>query len=262
MSHPDSQSCNGKNKGARHDGRVKLDPGPIAPPLNLPGPPPIAETIRRYFVDQPGQGERVLGLISGNGGLVRAWEAFARAGLGERFWGSAYDWLRIIDDKDLPGFFKSLDHAISRFTPAKQLVPLRADQRKNPLILHVDDDDGVRTLVEVMVSQELNGRASVASVGGCAGGLLLASLLLPDMVLTDVMEPGMDGFTFAGYLKKNPATRQVPFVFLTARRDIEAITTGARLGAKTYITKPFLPRELMPILRSILGIERGNPGSS
>lgn len=79
-----------------------------------------------------------------------------------------------------------------------------------------------------------------------------------DLVLLDVMMPGMSGFEVAGRLRNDPRTADLPFVFLSARADEEDIRRGFEVGAADYITKPFDPLQLGDHLNTVLhAIESG-----
>jgi len=67
----------------------------------------------------------------------------------------------------------------------------------------------------------------------------------PDLILLDVMMPGMDGFQVCEQLKRNPATQEIPIIFLTAKTETEAIVKGFEIGGVDYVTKPFNPPELL-----------------
>jgi DNA-binding response OmpR family regulator len=73
-----------------------------------------------------------------------------------------------------------------------------------------------------------------------------------DLVLLDVMMPGVDGFTVAERLRADPATAGIPVVFLTARADDADLRRGRRIGAADYVTKPFDPLRLGDRLRRVL----------
>lgn len=66
-----------------------------------------------------------------------------------------------------------------------------------------------------------------------------------DLILLDIMMPGIDGFTVCQEIKKNPLTASIPVIFLTAKTDVDAISKGFSLGAVDYIEKPFHPEELL-----------------
>ena len=65
-----------------------------------------------------------------------------------------------------------------------------------------------------------------------------------DLILLDVMMPGMDGFTLCKRIKQSKRTRAIPIIFVTAKTDIESVSQGFTLGAVDYVTKPFHPLEL------------------
>ena len=80
----------------------------------------------------------------------------------------------------------------------------------------------------------------------------------PDVILLDVMMPGLDGWRVAEQLVDDPATRGIPIVFLTARAEFRDRAKGLDIGGVDYITKPFNPLELAPLVRDLLArIDRG-----
>jgi len=81
----------------------------------------------------------------------------------------------------------------------------------------------------------------------------------PDVILLDVMMPGMDGWEVFGELLKDDRTAQIPIVFLTARAELRDQARGLELGGVDYVTKPFNPLELAPLVDDLLeGVERGD----
>src|SRR5882724_7023070 len=74
----------------------------------------------------------------------------------------------------------------------------------------------------------------------------------PDVVLLDVMMPGLDGWRVAEELLDDPETSGIPIVFLTARAELRDRARGIDLGGIDYVTKPFNPVELAPLVRSLL----------
>ena len=75
---------------------------------------------------------------------------------------------------------------------------------------------------------------------------------MPDLVLLDLMLPGVDGFAVTRALKADARTAQIPIAFLSARGDEADIVAGLELGAEDYITKPFSPRVLVARVKAIL----------
>src|SRR5919201_1900512 len=80
----------------------------------------------------------------------------------------------------------------------------------------------------------------------------------PDVVLLDVMMPGLDGWRVAEQLLEDVRTREIPIIFLTARAEFRDRARGLDIGGVDYVTKPFNPLELAPLVEDLLErIERG-----
>jgi signal transduction histidine kinase len=115
------------------------------------------------------------------------------------------------------------------------------DNIKKPLILIVDDTSkNIQVLGNILHSKGYN--IHVSSNGEEA--LESVKTNLPDLILLDIQMPGMDGFEVCKILKLNPATKDIPVIFLTVIIDHEKILHGFELGAVDYITKPFSIPEL------------------
>jgi DNA-binding response OmpR family regulator len=122
-------------------------------------------------------------------------------------------------------------------------------------VLVIDDEAPIRLLCRVNLEAEGMG---VSEAGDGPGGLHLARAQRPDVILLDVMMPGLDGWRVAEMLLDDPVTRDIPIVFLTARADVRDRARGIDLGGLEYITKPFNPVELASLVRGVLGaVERG-----
>jgi DNA-binding response OmpR family regulator len=81
---------------------------------------------------------------------------------------------------------------------------------------------------------------------------------LPDVILLDVMMPGLDGWQVAEELLDDESTSGIPIVFLTARAELRDRARGLDVGGIDYVTKPFNPIELASLVRDLLGrVERG-----
>ena len=113
-------------------------------------------------------------------------------------------------------------------------------------ILIVDDEPALQSMVKEILTQA--GYQTDAALN-CAAALERFSAAAPDAVLLDVMLPDGDGFSLLGQLRRK---RDVPMLFLSARDEDEARLRGLGLGADDYITKPFLPQELLLRLRAVL----------
>ncbi|MBE0639610.1 MAG: response regulator [Bacteroidales bacterium] len=77
-----------------------------------------------------------------------------------------------------------------------------------------------------------------------------------DLILLDVMMPGMDGFEVCKQLKNNPKTKEIPIIFLTAKSETENVVKGFELGAVDYVTKPFSTEELLARVKTHIDIRR------
>jgi two-component system alkaline phosphatase synthesis response regulator PhoP len=122
-------------------------------------------------------------------------------------------------------------------------------------VLVIDDEAPIRLLCRVNLEAE---GMQVAEAADGPTGLEKARADRPDVILLDVMMPGLDGWRVAEQLIDDPATRGIPIVFLTARAEFRDRAKGLDIGGVDYITKPFNPLELAPLVRDLLArIERG-----
>jgi two-component system alkaline phosphatase synthesis response regulator PhoP len=122
-------------------------------------------------------------------------------------------------------------------------------------VLVIDDEAPIRLLCRVNLEAE--GMDVVEAADG-PGGLEKARAETPDVILLDVMMPGLDGWRVAEQLLDDPLTNGIPIVFLTARAEFRDRAKGLDIGGVDYITKPFNPLELAPLVRDLLQrIERG-----
>lgn len=123
-------------------------------------------------------------------------------------------------------------------------------------VLVVDDEGPIRLLCRVNL--EAAGMVVHEAEDG-ATGVELARSELPDVILLDVMMPGMDGWEVFGELLKEERTAEIPVVFLTARAELRDQARGLELGGVDYVTKPFDPLELAPLIEDLLDqIEHGD----
>lgn len=109
-------------------------------------------------------------------------------------------------------------------------------------ILVVEDDESVRTLVAKQLASEY----TVYQAPEAQSALqVLATIRPPDLIVCDVMMPGMTGIQFAKHLKGIDAYKQIPIIFLTAKTGALDVIEGINAGARHYITKPFNMKELL-----------------
>jgi two-component system, OmpR family, alkaline phosphatase synthesis response regulator PhoP len=122
-------------------------------------------------------------------------------------------------------------------------------------VLVIDDEAPIRLLCRVNLEAE--GLDVIEAPDG-PSGLEIAEREQPDVVLLDVMMPGLDGWSVAERLLENEETSHIPVVFLTARADLRDRARGIDLGGLDYITKPFNPVELASLVsRVVSAVERG-----
>jgi two-component system phosphate regulon response regulator PhoB len=117
------------------------------------------------------------------------------------------------------------------------------------VILIVDDEEDIRELVELNLRRE--GYQTLTCDTG-ERALELVDSKRPDLVVLDLMLPGVDGLEVCKRLKADPDTRQVPVVMLTAKGEEADIVAGLELGADDYVTKPFSGKVLVARVRRVL----------
>jgi DNA-binding response OmpR family regulator len=122
-------------------------------------------------------------------------------------------------------------------------------------VLVIDDEAPIRLLCRVNLEAE---GMDVLEASDGATGLDVARRERPDVILLDVMMPGLDGWRVAENLLDDPFTHDIPVVFLTARADLRDRARGMDIGGIDYITKPFNPVELAMLVREVVhAVERG-----
>ncbi len=116
-------------------------------------------------------------------------------------------------------------------------------------ILVVDDEEDIQKLLEYNLTKE---GYRVDSVKSGEEALSKAPEMRPDIIILDLMLPGVDGLDVCKKLKADPKTARIPIVMLTAKGEDADIVAGLELGADDYITKPFSPRVLVARIRNVL----------
>ena len=123
-------------------------------------------------------------------------------------------------------------------------------------VLVIDDEAPIRLLCRVNLEAE--GMEVLEAAEG-QSGLEAAREAEPDVILLDVMMPGLDGWAVAEELLADERTQRIPIVFLTARADIRDRARGMDVGGVDYITKPFNPVELATLVRAVVAaVQRGD----
>jgi CheY-like chemotaxis protein len=118
-------------------------------------------------------------------------------------------------------------------------------------VVVVDDDKEVREIVTFVLAR--NGFDVDAASNDQQLEYLLA-LRLPDLIILDVMMPGMDGYSIFGRLHGNPETRHIPVIIMTAHAEDIYERISVDLGAAQHITKPFHPLELVEKVKVLLQV--------
>ncbi len=122
-------------------------------------------------------------------------------------------------------------------------------------VLVIDDEAPIRLLCRVNLEAE---QMEVLEAADGPSGLEKARAEIPDVILLDVMMPGLDGWRVAEELLDDNRTEAIPIVFLTARAELRDRARGIDLGGVDYVTKPFNPVELAPLVRELIQrVERG-----
>lgn len=122
---------------------------------------------------------------------------------------------------------------------------LKGEMRKKILI--VDDEISGR-LLEYNLEKE---GYEVYSATNGKEAIVKAEKAKPDLIITDIMMPRMDGFEFLGRLRSDKKTRAIPVVFVTARGQASDIKNGLKLGVDAYITKPFDTQDLLKKIKDL-----------
>lgn len=131
-----------------------------------------------------------------------------------------------------------------------------ADRMSQKQILVVDDEEGILELISFNLTKE--GYDVICTPTG-EKALDVIGTERPDLVVLDLMLPGINGLEVAKTLKNDPGTRDIPIVMLTAKGEEADIVAGLELGADDYVTKPFSPRILAARVKAVLRRKSADP---
>lgn len=127
-------------------------------------------------------------------------------------------------------------------------------------ILIVEDEPGMIELLTVALEDE-GYNISIANNG--QQGLRKVEEESPDLIISDVMMPDMNGYDFCQQLRENPKTAAIPFIFLTAKKDVSDRVRGLNLGADDYISKPFHVVEVVARIKTLMmRVKRARPAAA
>ena len=116
-------------------------------------------------------------------------------------------------------------------------------------VLIVDDEPMARTLLRLML---VRAGFEVAEAENGFDALEKVEVNIPDLILLDVMMPGMDGFTVCQKVRAKQETADLPIIMLSAKTDLDSINKGLLAGATKYLTKPISPEELTKHVKDAL----------
>ena len=116
-------------------------------------------------------------------------------------------------------------------------------------ILVIEDEPEMRRNLTTILRLE---KFHPLAAGDGRVGVELAKQEKPDLILCDVMMPGLDGYGVIAALRDDPGTANIPFIFLTAKGEKPDIRAGLNLGAGDYLTKPVPKPDLLAVIRSRL----------
>lgn len=126
-------------------------------------------------------------------------------------------------------------------------------------LLLVDDEPGIRESVQAYL--EDNEAWQVATASNAEEALQTIESQVPDLIISDIMMPQVNGYEFLAKLKEDPRYRSIPVVFLTARGMTSDRIQGYEVGCDAYLSKPFDPEELEAIVKNLLSKTQTKTGS-
>ncbi len=121
--------------------------------------------------------------------------------------------------------------------------------KKDQIILIVEDQRHTRLLITYNLKQA---GYEVIEAGDGREALDLCRAKRPDLILSDVMMPEMDGLQLREAILQDPRLREIPFIFLTARAQAHEVIRGESLAPDAYVTKPFEPKNLLSTIQRVL----------
>jgi len=127
-----------------------------------------------------------------------------------------------------------------------------------PRILAVDDEPNIVRLIQVNLERQ---GYQVETANNGAQALAKIKANRPDLVVSDVMMPEMDGFELLANIRRDPALMDLPVIMLTAKAQDRDVMTGYQTGADMYLTKPFNPQELLQFVKRILSSASEDDGA-
>ena len=146
------------------------------------------------------------------------------------------------------GFFSILWHKIPEISEEKNIHIIEEELSENPVLLVVEDSSDLRKFINMILGDQYK----VIEANDGEEGLDKSFDLIPDVIISDIMMPGMNGFQLCHKLKNDSRTSHIPLILLTARATIQDKISGLNEGADEYITKPFEAEELKARINNLL----------
>jgi signal transduction histidine kinase/DNA-binding response OmpR family regulator len=144
----------------------------------------------------------------------------------------------------------SIQPILREITPKYKVEVIQEDSFSptDNVLLVVDDNEDIRSYIRTVFEHEYK---IIEAVNGI-DGLLKASKTIPNLIISDLMMPEMDGFEFCKILKSEEKTSHIPVVMLTAKANIESRIEGLELGADDYLLKPFNSTEIQVRVKNLI----------
>lgn len=136
--------------------------------------------------------------------------------------------------------------------PGTPAVEMASDTTEKEVILIVEDNADVRQYIRGPLQKEY----TVVEAADGTEGIAKAKEMIPDLIISDIMMPGVDGCALCAALKKDVKTSHIPIIFLTAKASEENIIEGLETGADDYITKPFNVNILLIRIKNLIDLRR------
>jgi DNA-binding response OmpR family regulator len=133
--------------------------------------------------------------------------------------------------------------------PVTDLASVATGEAMKKRILVVDDEVGALTLIGIMLER---GGFNVLKAKDAHDALAVLDQNQPDLIILDVMMPGMDGIELCGVIRRRPDTQDIPVLILSARNDADSVMRGMEAGADDYLPKPILHHDLVAKVRGML----------
>jgi signal transduction histidine kinase/DNA-binding response OmpR family regulator len=153
----------------------------------------------------------------------------------------------IIDEES--SYTKTADNLTNYFRSELELTTITSEKSKTiPTMLIVEDSEDIREYIKSLLLKDYK----IVEAENGETGLKVASETEPDIIISDIMMPGMDGMEFCKKIKTDLATSHIPVILLTAKVSQESKIEGFETGADDYVTKPFSSKELIVRIKNLL----------